>query len=86
MLQRITMIQNIAQHGDALDLLRSLPDGCASLGFFDPQFRELLARQQYGNEGVSRQSARAALPAMTPDYIDAVIVEFARVADRVSLP
>src|SRR5262249_37858519 len=80
MLDRATAFaRNIAQYGDALDLLRSLPDGCASLGLFDPQFRKLLARQQYGNEGVSRQSTRARLPAMTPEYIDAVTVEFARV-------
>jgi len=75
-------VRNIAQRGDALELLRSLPDDCAALGFFDPQFRELLDRQRYGNEGVSRQSARAKLPAMTPEYIDAVNIEFARVLKR----
>src|SRR5262247_2195788 len=69
---------NVAQVGDALELLRSLPDSSAALGFFDPQFRELLDRQKYGNEG-ERQSARAKLPAMSEDYIDAVTVEFARV-------
>jgi site-specific DNA-methyltransferase (adenine-specific) len=66
------------QCGDALALLQLLPNDSASLGFFDPQFRELLARQSYGNEG-ERQSVRATLPAMTPDHIDAVVREFARV-------
>ena len=70
---------NCVARGDALDLLRALPDGYAQLGFFDPQFRELLDRQKYGNEGKSRQKARARLPAMTSEYIDAVILEFARV-------
>jgi site-specific DNA-methyltransferase (adenine-specific) len=56
-----------------------LPDNHVALGFFDPQFRELLERQSYGNEGEQRQSARAALPAMSPDYIDAVVRELARV-------
>jgi site-specific DNA-methyltransferase (adenine-specific) len=79
MLERAAFTLNTAQQGDALALLRSLSDGCASLGFFDPQFRELLNRQKYGNEGVSRQNARARLPAMTEDYIDAVTLEFARV-------
>ena len=74
-----TFTPNIAQAGDALTLLRSLPNASAALGFFDPQFRELLTRQAYGNEGVSRQIARARLPAMAPEYITAVIVEFARV-------
>jgi site-specific DNA-methyltransferase (adenine-specific) len=44
-----------------------------------PAFRELLDRQKYGNEGVLRQSERARLPAMTPDYIAAIIREFGRV-------
>jgi site-specific DNA-methyltransferase (adenine-specific) len=70
---------DVEQHGDALEFLQSLPDGCAKLGFFDAQFRELLNRQKYGNEGVNRQSVRAALPAMTPNFIDTVIHEFARV-------
>ena len=78
MLERAVFTLNIAQRGDALALLRSLTDGCTPLGFFDPQFRELLDRQKYGNEG-ERQSARAKLPAMSPDYIDAVCIEFARV-------
>jgi hypothetical protein len=46
---------NIAQAGDALALLQSLPDASAALGFFDPQFRELLTRQ-----------AEAMLLAITP--------------------
>jgi hypothetical protein len=33
---------SIAQQGDALELLTSLPDACAALAFFDPQFREVL--------------------------------------------
>jgi site-specific DNA-methyltransferase (adenine-specific) len=72
-------IKNVAQAGDALVLMRSLADGSAALGFFDPQYRELLERQQYGNEGVSRQSVRARLPAMSASYITEVIAEFARV-------
>jgi len=79
MLDRTTaFIRNVAQRGDALELLCSLPDGSVALGIFDPQFRELLERQAYGNEGVTRQGARAALPAMSADYIDAVVREFAR--------
>jgi site-specific DNA-methyltransferase (adenine-specific) len=80
MLDRVaTFIANVAQTGDALTLLQSLPNASAALGFIDPQFRELLSRQAYGNEGISRQTARARLPAMTPEYITAVTVEFGRV-------
>jgi site-specific DNA-methyltransferase (adenine-specific) len=69
---------NVAQAGDALTLLRSLPDGIAALAFFDPQHREVLDKLAFGNE-TSRQVGRAALPAMSRDYIDACCRELARV-------
>ena len=75
----LLFVRNTAQRGDSLALLRSLPAASVALGFFDPQFCELLTRQQYGNEGISRQSVRATLPAMSPEFIDAATVEFARV-------
>jgi site-specific DNA-methyltransferase (adenine-specific) len=70
--------KNIAQRGDALDLLQSLPDGCTPLVFFDPQYRAVLDKLKYGNEG-ARQKERFKLPAMTVDYIDAVCREAVRV-------
>jgi len=69
---------DVAQRGDALTLLRSLPDGCTSLVFCDFQYRGVLDRLQYGNEG-SRQRGRAELLAMTSNYIDACCRETARV-------
>jgi site-specific DNA-methyltransferase (adenine-specific) len=69
---------NLRQRGDALELLRSLSSACTPMIFFDPQFRALLERQSYGNEG-KRQSDRAKLPAMSEDYIDACCREIARV-------
>jgi site-specific DNA-methyltransferase (adenine-specific) len=69
---------NIAQNGDALTLLRSLFDACTPLVFFDPQYRGVLDKLQYGNEG-ARQKGRFELPAMTGDYIDACCREAARV-------
>lgn len=71
--------RNIAQHGDALTLLRSLPDSCSPLIFFDPQYREGLDRLAYGNEGKSRQKARAMLPKMSTEYIDCCCREAVRV-------
>jgi site-specific DNA-methyltransferase (adenine-specific) len=47
--------------------------------FLDPQFRELLDKQGYGNEGKQRQKARAELPPMTIDYISACCGEIMRV-------
>ena len=69
--------KNIAQRGDALDLLRSLPDTCSPLGFFDPQYRGVMDKLKFGNEGV-RQKERFKLPPMTGDYIDACCREAMR--------
>ena len=69
---------NIARRGDALERLRSLPAALTPLVFFDPQHRAVLDHLQFGNEG-ARQRGRAQLPAMTEGYIDAAIVEIARV-------
>ena len=70
---------NVAQRGDSLALLRSLPAGCTPLVFFDPQHRGILDKLKFGNEG-ARQKGRATLPAMTDDYIDASCRESARVS------
>ena len=70
--------RNVAQRGDALELLRSLPAACAALAFFDPQHRGVLDRLAFGNEG-ARQRERCRLPAMGDDYIDACCREIARV-------
>jgi hypothetical protein len=48
--------RNTAQHGDALALLQSLPDSCAPLAFFDPQFRGLLDKLQLGMRAYGRTS------------------------------
>jgi hypothetical protein len=75
-------IRNVAQRGDALELLRALPDGCSPLAFIDPEFRAGLDYLGYGNEGKSRQRRRAGLPAMSEEFIDAVCRESARVLKR----
>jgi site-specific DNA-methyltransferase (adenine-specific) len=76
--QRISYRRNVAQRGDALALLQSLPDGCSPLVFFDPQHRAVLDHLKFGNEG-ARQRDRASLPAMDKDCIDDVCFESARV-------
>src|SRR5262245_41053965 len=71
------LCSNTAQRGDGLVPLRSLPDNCTPLVFFDPQHRGVFDKLQYGNEG-ARQKGRFALPAMTGDYIEACCREAAR--------
>ena len=68
---------NVAQNGDALALLHSLPGGCAPLEFFDPQYRGVLDKMKFGNEG-ARQKGRFKLPPMDGDYIDACCRESMR--------
>jgi site-specific DNA-methyltransferase (adenine-specific) len=78
MLARPPITLNVAQCRDGLELLRSLPEACTPLVFFDPQHRAVLDRLKFGNEG-ARQRGRVELPAMSEDYIDAVCLESARV-------
>ena len=66
---------------DGLKLLHALePDGF-SLCIFDPQYRGVLDRQKYGNEG-SRQKERSILPQMD----EAQIVAFIKEIDRALMP
>jgi site-specific DNA-methyltransferase (adenine-specific) len=73
-----TFTRNIEQRGDALTLLKSLPDACTPLVFFDPQHRSVLNKLKFGNEA-DRQRGRAALPSMTETYIDSVVIESERI-------
>jgi DNA methylase len=55
---------NVAQRGDALALLRSLPSGTTPLIFFDPQHRGVLDKLKFGNEGaLDRKTHPHAKPA-----------------------
>ena len=68
---------NSAQKGDALALLRSLPDDCTPLVFFDPQYRGVMDKLKFGNEG-ARQQGRFKLPPMVDGYIDTCCREVMR--------
>jgi site-specific DNA-methyltransferase (adenine-specific) len=70
--------RNVPQSGDAPALLQSLSDRCTPLVFFDPQYRGVLDKLKYGNEG-ARQKGRFTLPPMTSSYIDACCHEAARI-------
>jgi site-specific DNA-methyltransferase (adenine-specific) len=78
MLDRAHVTLNVALQGDALALLQSLASNCTPLVFFDPQHRAVLDKLRFGNEG-ERQRGRAALPAMSEEYIDIACAEIARV-------
>jgi site-specific DNA-methyltransferase (adenine-specific) len=63
---------------DGMALLQALPEASFPLCFFDPQYRGVLDRQKYGNEG-ARQQERATLPQMDESRIVAFIRRIAQV-------
>src|SRR4051794_36876076 len=63
---------------DGLTLLKSLKDYSVSVIFFDPQYRGVLEKMNYGNEG-ERQIQRSKLPQMN----EKAIISFVREIDRV---
>lgn len=72
------MKYNARNQMNGLDLLRSISVDKVALGFLDPQYREVLDKLNFGNEG-ERQAKRANLPQMTPEDIATFVAEFARV-------
>ena len=60
---------NQPNRGDGLELLGSIPPGAVPLCVFDPQYRGVLDRMKYGNEGERRGRQRGALQQMNGDVI-----------------
>lgn len=69
---------NFRNRADGLDLMSAIADGTIAAAFYDPQYRGVLDRLQYGNEG-SRQGERCNLPQMDEDMIKRFICEIDRV-------
>ena len=59
-----------------------LPEDAIPVAFFDPQYRGVLEKLSYGNEGRDRSKRRCALKQMD----DATIGRFARGIDRALIP
>lgn len=75
------LLMDAPQTMDGIELLYKLPLNSIPLIFFDPQYRHILDRQSYGNEG-ERQKERAKLPQMN----DTVITNFLTEIERVLMP
>ena len=67
---------------DGLDFLARLPGDAIPLAFLDPQYRGVLDKLAYGNEGRGRGRARAALQQMDEE----AIANFIQAIDRVLAP
>jgi site-specific DNA-methyltransferase (adenine-specific) len=63
---------------DGLSLLKALEDDSISIVFFDPQYRGVLDKMNYGNEG-ERQIERSKLVQMDEKKITLFIKEINRV-------
>lgn len=64
---------------DGLDLLADVNSYAVSTAFFDPQYRGVLDKLRYGNEGKQRGRARSELQQMDEDTIKRFIAELDRV-------
>ena len=67
---------------DGLEFLSKIPSGVIPVAFLDPQYRGVLDKLAYGNEGKQRGQRRAALMQMPDD----VVGRFIRGIDRVLMP
>ncbi len=67
---------------DGLEFLSLLPPEAIPVAFLDPQYRGVLEKLAYGNEGKERGKRRRAMAQMT----EAVIAEFVRGIDRTLIP
>ena len=67
------------QKMNGFDLLLKLYDNSIPLVFFDPQYRTILDKQAYGNEGKGRQKKRSELPQMDEKKIRSFLKEIERV-------
>lgn len=70
---------NKKNKADGLDLLADINDNTITTAFFDPQYRGILDKLKYGNEGQARGKARCELVQMDEDTIISFIKEIARV-------
>lgn len=67
------------QKMDGLKMLKLIPAASIPLVFFDPQYRSVMDRQSYGNEGETRGKARSELPQMTNKTIHKFIEQIERI-------
>lgn len=67
---------------DGLKFLYKLPRASFPVSFFDPQYRGILDKMSYGNEGENRGKARASLEQMSEE----TIARFIKAIDQVLIP
>lgn len=78
-LRSSTYKMNRKNLADGMNLLNAINDDSIATAFFDPQYRGVLDKLKYGNEGKQRGKARSNLTQMDEDTIKSFIVEINRV-------
>lgn len=78
----LAAIMNRKNRMNGLGLIRRIPDMSIQAVFFDPQYRGILDKMHYGNEGKSRGAKRSSLRQMSNEDI----MEFLYGIDRVLVP
>ena len=73
---------NYKNLANGFDLLKTIPDEEIKVVFFDPQYRGILDKMSYGNEGENRGKDRSSLPQMDNDTIK----KFLNETDRILAP
>lgn len=73
-----TYAMNKKNLADGLALMADIEAGSVAAAFFDPQYRGVLDKLKYGNEGVARGKARCDLQQMSEDIIIKFIAEIDR--------
>lgn len=76
------IVPNTRLKMDGIELLTALPEASIPVAFFDPQYRGVLDKMSYGNEGKSRGRKRCELQQMD----EAKIAKFVRNIDRILIP
>ena len=79
LLKTNTYAVNRKNKANGLDLLAEIGDEMIATAFFDPQYRGVLDKLRYGNEGKGRGKERCSLIQMDED----TIIRFIREIDRV---
>lgn len=74
-----TYLMNCKNTADGLNLLENINDSMIAVTFFDPQYRGVLDKLKYGNEGKGREKARLNLKQMDEETIIKFIQEINRV-------
>ena len=73
------LVLNSKQKMDGIEMMEMMPNQCVAAAFFDPQYRGLLDKMAYGNEGETRSKARCSLKQMSERTIHRFIMEIDRV-------